>query len=178
MYESEETVIFCFTNSYSGQILQQRSLREYLKAVVIADAKNFQDVNEFCQRNSYFFNKSEDGIDVDASMFGGNSDIVNISAIFDTFSEVPGSKWDQGNLTTKMHEICEKLAMKPGNDESDDAKAVALRTCKRLVQLNLRAAIARGRHGPGIIQTMLLIGRETCLKRLLQFNSMVKGASP
>ena len=146
--------------------------------MVIADAKNFQNVDEFSNRNSYFFSTSEDYSDVGTAIFRINSDMINFSAVLDTFSKVPESKWDQENLTIEMNGICERLVNKSEVDNSDGVEVVSLRDCKRLVQLFLRAAIAKGRHGPGIIQTMVLIGRHTCRKRLLHVRSVIKSASP
>lgn len=141
----------------------------------MADARNFQNVDEFCNRNSYFFSTIEDYSDVDSSMLLADSEMKNICAVIDIFSEIPENKWNQEILTSEMHKLCDRLATQLKVDNFDDVKSAPLRDCTRLIQRCLRAAIARGRHGPGIIQTMELIGRHTCRKRLLHFKSVIRG---
>lgn len=142
--------------------------------MVIADARNFHNVDDFCNRNSYFFFTIEDYSDFDSSVLLADSDVENICAVIDIFSEIPESKWNQENLASEMHELCDRLATKLKIDNFNDVKTAPLRDCNRLIQRCLRAAIAKGRHGPGIIQTMDLIGRHTCRKRLLHFKSSVR----
>ena len=123
-------------------------------------------MDEFCDRNSYFFVSLEDYSDINDDEKAAATGPVYKSSLINSLSAIPEDNWDQANITAKLQNLCENPASTSDMYESGDAKAMAVRKCKRDVQLYLRAAIAKGHHGPGIVLTMELLGKDICLERL------------
>ena len=128
-------------------------------------------MDEFCRRNSYFFSSVNDYSNIDNAKVTVGTGSTDKSLLINGLSDISEDSWSKDSLSTLLLKTCESISLKMKDLESGNTNETALRESKREIQLFLRAAIAKGRHGPSIVSTMEILGREACLKRLSAYNA-------
>ncbi|KAJ9200850.1 hypothetical protein DTO027B5_6663 [Paecilomyces variotii] len=172
-----------------GPILQGRTLPEYVTPLLRADAKSYTNAQEFVERNRSFFTPTLDRAPYTPTSSknpsttpGSEPPTVPISALHTAaaaFSLVPESHWNaethRFNIssydgasalsdTTSSSSVSAPDAATP--EEAEKARIAADKTFKKELYHYLRWALSAGAPGPGIPETMEILGRAESVKRL------------
>jgi glutamyl-tRNA synthetase len=115
---------------------------KYIERIIVADADNYTNSNEFLYRHSYLFSPLRKSASLDVP--------EDIPERTKSLAEV--KDWTKGNLTQKVHEII---------DGRPKGKAGA-----KDVYHYLRMALTGKEEGMRIYDIMVILGREESLKRL------------
>ncbi len=163
----------------SEGILRGRDIRSYVAAIVRADAKGYTTAAEFLKRNEYFFrpvhNPILDPLAYDSrggqvtkvhSSNGENSILVDapripVRQLVEAANMIEGitqESWTEENLKGGIQRII--------SDVWGTAKEPLKRMSYRALFHYLRWAIAEGVEGSSIVDMMVILGRETTIKRL------------
>lgn len=156
-------------------ILRERDLRSYLALIVRVDAKNYTTVEDFYQRNAYFFkpivhSDLEPGYHNQSFIYG--VPILDLIKAAKTISQVHTESWNTTSLHNKISENVTSFTKAGGllNDDSSGAEErpsdVAQRVFSKALHSYLRWALAGGMPGPSIADIMAVLGRSTTLDRL------------
>ncbi|KAH0565145.1 hypothetical protein GP486_001457 [Trichoglossum hirsutum] len=158
-------------NSFSNGL----NLRDYISAILRADAENFTTPEEFWKRNSYFFTsiiigqypvRYSDGRRVHSVPV---NDLAKCARQFET---MPPETWNSSTLKDKISEVIttsSEMSVQELNEQGADKSALAKRTRKewnKAFHHYLRWAVAEGKEGPPIGQVMEILGRDISLGRL------------
>ncbi|KKK14919.1 glutamyl-tRNA synthetase [Aspergillus rambellii] len=133
-----------------ANILQSRSLNEYVMPLLQADAKSFTNASEFVQRNFTFFTtKLERPV----------------------YTPTAGSTIAMSTLHTAAAALClvpERNRNTPGSGEGEEEKIriATEKAFKKELYHYLRWALSAGAPGPGIPETMQILGRAESVRRL------------
>ena len=170
-------------------ILQSRSLEAYLAPLLRADAKSYTTAQEFIQRNSTFFTTTlerppytpaSSPNDKPSPTGEQTQPTVRISALHTAataLSFVPESHW---NVETHRYNISSydgsdtiNPTSVPENSSSSDpeispekVRIAADKTFKKELYHYLRWALCASAPGPGIPETMEILGRAETVRRL------------
>ncbi|KAB8239263.1 glutamate--tRNA ligase MSE1 [Aspergillus alliaceus] len=167
-------------------ILQSRSLAEYVSPLLHADAKSYTNASEFVQRNSTFFTTTLNRPPYApvASSNKASSQAIPMKAIHTAaaaLSLVPESHW---NVETHKFNITSYdgasaiLPEETGADtygsaeEAAKAQVAADKAFKKELYHYLRWALSASAPGPGIPETMVILGRAEALRRLQEARQM------
>ena len=160
-----------------------RNLRDYVAFILRVDAKNFSTVEDFWQRNAYFFKPITHSRhlltnDHDSSVHG--VPLVNLVRAANKISEVETNSWDATSLHEKIAEaitsftttetILNESTLATETKPSDASQ----RVFSKALHLYLRWALAEGMPGPGIGDILTVLGRSVALDRLNQAADLVK----
>jgi len=166
--------------------LQDRNLKDYLALILRIDAKNFSTVEDFYQRNAYFFRPvSHSGLhpiyDHNSSIHGVPS--VNLVRAANLILEVDTESWD----ATCLHEkIAEAITSHATTDAGLDDNPLEVkikqfhasqRAFSKALHSYLRWALAEGMPGPGIGDMLTILGRTVALSRLSDAANSVRERS-
>lgn len=155
--------------------MQERNLKDYLASILLIDAKNFRTVEDFYQRNTYFFNpvthsRLHHTYGHDSSMHG--VPIVDLIRAANMISEVDADSWGSTALHEKIAEAITSHAttFSASNDNPLAPEAKPLHATQRAfskaLHSYLRWALAEGMPGPGIGDMLTILGRTVALSRL------------
>jgi glutamyl-tRNA synthetase len=166
------------TNARS-QILQSRSLSELITPLLQADAKSFTNATEFVNRNSTFFTTNLSRPPYASTNTTPISALHTASA---ALSLVPESHW-----TTRTHKsnissydgasaILENLnTNSTSTEDAEKVRVSADKTFKKELYHYLRWALSAGAPGPGIPETMVILGKEETVRRLREARELTVG---
>lgn len=141
----------------------ERELRSRVATILHLDARNYTSPAEFLERNSYFFfdeekPSSEHDI-VDSTL------IKDLPRIIDHLKAIPPESWTGSFLHHEIAKLHQMLCCIFEYESADHFKN-RLKTFRGRLQTLLRSAVSFGRPGPGIGQTMAILGKDVTLRRL------------
>ncbi|KAI4134379.1 MAG: hypothetical protein LQ347_001580 [Umbilicaria vellea] len=143
-----------------SNVVRDRDPRTYIADILRLDAKHYSTPREFLQRSSYFFHP------VNRGKFDQAWKIAPASA----FSSIPSIGWTIPNLKKAIHDIvasgCASIQETSGMEAQGERNESQKKEVNRAVNQYLRWAIAGGSSGPGIAETLVLLGRDVTLQRL------------
>ncbi|KAL8952816.1 MAG: hypothetical protein Q9222_001288 [Ikaeria aurantiellina] len=161
----------CYSSLVSGDDLRTR-----IAGVLRQTAKNYTNPKAFFDDYKYFFCE-EPLPDPNSNRVAADVLMTRISlepyakTIYNAFQKVMLEDWTDLVIKETLTNVIDILAS--GSDISDElSNDTHSRMTYRSVQLYLRWAIARGGSGPPMHATMVLLGREVCLRRLDEVKSM------
>ncbi|EAW19194.1 glutamate--tRNA ligase MSE1 [Aspergillus fischeri NRRL 181] len=179
--------------SHSATILDSRPLAEYIPPLLKADAKSYTNAPEFVQRNSTFFTTTltRPPYTPISTHNGTTIPITALHTAAAALTLVPSSHW---TIETHRSNIASydgsavilptSASTSPGENapESTDADAEMARlnadkAFKKELYHYLRWALSAGAPGPGIPETMEILGRAESLRRLQQARELTAEAS-
>ncbi|KAJ5894600.1 hypothetical protein N7495_006291 [Penicillium taxi] len=142
-------------------LLQNRTLAEYITPLLRADAKSYTTASDFTARNATFFTT-----ELNRETYISTSAAVPIQALHTAaaaLSLVPPSHW-----TEEMHRF--NINSYDGSDavllSESDAPVSANKLFKKELYHYLRWALSASAPGPGIPETMTILGRDETVRRL------------
>ncbi|KAB8069319.1 glutamyl-tRNA synthetase [Aspergillus leporis] len=175
-------------------LLQSGSLAEYIAPLLRADAKSYTNASEFVQRNSTFFtttlnrptytpvtstNKTQSQPQSAIPMAA-----LHIAAA--ALSLVPQSHWTINTHKFNIASYDGASAIIPEEPDADvygsseeavKTRVTADKTFKKELYHYLRWALSASAPGPGIPETMVILGRAESLRRLQEAREMTKDSS-
>lgn len=168
----------------SGSILQGRTLPEYVAPLLRADAKSYTNAQEFVERNRSFFTPTLGRTPYTPASSKNAADsetpTVPISALHTAaaaFSLVPEFHWsaEAQRFNISSYDGASALSDTSSStsateeatpEEAEKARIAADKTFKKELYHYLRWALSGGAPGPGIPETMEILGRAESVKRL------------
>lgn len=184
------------TNSPSHRaiILDSRPLAEYIPPLLKADAKSYTNASEFVQRNSTFFTTTltRPPYTPTPTQDGTTIPIAALHTAAAALTLVPASHWTiethRSNIASydgSAAVLPAPASASPGETapESTDADAEKSRVnadkaFKKELYHYLRWALSAGAPGPGIPETMEILGRAESLRRLQEARELTAEVSP
>ncbi|KAL1863563.1 Glutamate--tRNA ligase mitochondrial [Paecilomyces lecythidis] len=167
-----------------GSILQGRTIPEYVAPLLRADAKSYTNAQDFVERNRSFFTPTLDRTPYTPASSKNASDsetpTVPISALHTAaaaFSLVPEFHWsaEAQRFNISSYDGASALSDTTSStsateeappEEAEKARIAADKTFKKELYHYLRWALSGGAPGPGIPETMEILGRAESVKRL------------
>ncbi|SLM38327.1 glutamyl-trna synthetase [Lasallia pustulata] len=151
-------------------IVGDRNPRSYIAALLRVDSRHYSTPREFFQRNSYFFYPvNREALDQAGMVFPASF-----------LSRISTTDWTVSNIKTAIDDV---IATGVASSEGPSAMATQgegnempvgrdlsftprRKEVSKAVNQYLRWAVAGGSSGPGIAESMVLLGRDVTLKRL------------
>lgn len=164
----------------SSPILQGRSLTEYLGPLLRADAKTYTTAPEFLERNATFFTTKLDGaayIPTTAqSETGPAVPMLALHTAAAALTFVPAEHWN-----IEMHRF--NINSYDGSDavvipEGDSSAVNTDKVFKKEMYHYLRWALSASAPGPGIPETMTILGRDETIRRIQEAKALTKELVP
>lgn len=155
---------------------------DFLRSILWADASNYTTPKEFISRNAYFFRAPiplaicskkqslvlDDIPDAEGRTIPGST----LSALIQTFQDIPAEEWNATSLRHQINHIVEEgssitlKVLKDGTStEGDDVEPKIRKSWMKLVHMYIRAALVAGMPGPEGVRMMEILGRSETLKR-------------
>ena len=174
--------LFLLTIELRNPILKSRSIPEYVTPILQADAKSYTTAQEFLQRNSTFFTTSltRPSYNPTSPPAGtAATEPIPITALHTAaaaLSLVPASHWtvethrfnissyDGSAVVTPPQTT--NTDTSPSPQETEKARVAADKRFKKELYHYLRWALSAGAPGPGIPETMAILGRDETMRRL------------
>ncbi|THC92963.1 hypothetical protein EYZ11_007554 [Aspergillus tanneri] len=179
-------------------ILKSRSVSEYVRPLLHADAKSFTNAEEFVHRNSTFFTTAlsrppytptSSTTKPPSSEGKQSSPTIPISALHTAaaaLSLVPDSHWtiethrfnisSYDGASALLHQQPHPLGLLEKEENEEDvrkARVAADKAFKKELYHYLRWALSASAPGPGIPETMTILGRAETLQRLQEVRQLV-----
>ncbi|KAE8145370.1 Glutamyl-tRNA synthetase [Aspergillus avenaceus] len=170
-----KTVQETYPEEQYKSILQSRNLAEYIPPLLKADAKSFTTAPEFLTRNSTFFTTTLSRPAYAPKDPKSNVPITSLHTATAALTLVPESHWTipthKQNITSydgASALLPEPLSPTDGKEvqEEGEARITADKTFKKELYHYLRWALSGSAPGPGIPETMVILGRDESLRRL------------
>ncbi|GAB1202491.1 hypothetical protein APSETT445_001108 [Aspergillus pseudonomiae] len=167
-------------------ILQSRSLAEYLPPLLRADAKSYTNASEFVQRNSTFFTTTLNRPPYSPAASASKSPpqavpMTTLHTAAAALSLVPEAHWTIETHKFNITSYDGAYAILPeesdagaygSTEEAEKARVAADKTFKKELYHYLRWALSASAPGPGIPETMVILGRAESLRRLQEARQM------
>ncbi|CAI7634035.1 unnamed protein product [Penicillium bialowiezense] len=152
-------------------ILKGRTLSEYIAPLIRADAKSYTGASEFAQRNSIFFTPKLDRAPyAPATPASPSAPEVPMQALHTASAAltlVPPSHWSIETHRFNINSYDGSGAVVLPETESDSPAPPATdKMFKKELYHYLRWALSASAPGPGIPETMAILGRDETLRRL------------
>lgn len=150
--------------------MQGRNLKDYLALILRVDAKNFSTVEDFYQRNAYFFKPVIHSRRRDSSIHG--IPLIDLARPARMISEVDVHSWDATSLHGKIaeaatfHTTAGTVADNSPLGAEDKSLHASQRAFSKALHSYLRWALAEGMPGPGIGHILAILGRSVSQSRL------------
>ncbi|KAI9820982.1 MAG: Glutamate--tRNA ligase mitochondrial [Thelocarpon impressellum] len=141
-------------------VLRGRDVRPYTASILKADAKSFTTTQDFLTRNSYFLGP------ICRSAYSSPTPLVTTEQLTHAASwlqAIPVGEWTLETIKQKMSDI---LAAVPVALKNQDEPTKASKAWHKALHHYLRWALADGRRGPGVADTLAILGRDVVLERL------------
>ena len=147
-------------NIISGRM----SLREYVAEILQDNAKNYETPTDFVQRVSYFFGLRilDETTELDSE---GRRCVLAATRL----EEIPADRWLRGVLNDKIRLIIQLLLDVNVGDAGvvpSFEQEVERKGWRKKFNLHLRKLVTGGSPGPGLSETMCLLGRDVVLARI------------
>lgn len=175
--------------SNRGPILQERTLPEYIAPLLRADAKTYSDAPTFIERNSTFFTTqlsrppytpaSTSSTDANDTTPAVPMQALHTAAAALTL--VPPTHWTvethRSNITS--YDGSAIASSSEGQEEADSASSAAMnKLFKKELYHYLRWALSASAPGPGIPETMAILGRDESVRRLQDAKTLTASLVP
>jgi glutamyl-tRNA synthetase len=153
-------------------ILKGRTLSEYIAPLIRADAKSYTDAKEFAKRNTTFFTTNLDRAPyTPASPSSPSSPEVPIQALHTAAAAltlVPSTHWDieTHRFNINSYDGSDSVVLPTSESETPTAAITTDKVFKKELYHYLRWALSASAPGPGIPETMAILGREETLRRM------------
>jgi glutamyl-tRNA synthetase len=160
-------------------------LSEIIAPLLHADAKSFTNAEEFVSRNATFFQTTLTRPSYTPANQITQIPISSLHTASAALTLVPQQHW---NIATHKFNITsydgasavleENPALADANADAEKTCTAADKTFKKELYHYLRWALSAGAPGPGIPETMVILGRDETLRRLSEAreSTMKKGA--
>lgn len=176
--------------SIRDSVLQGRTLASYITPLLRADAKSYTKPEEFLTRNQTFFTTSlqrppyEPAASGKNASSGSSSPVVPLSALHTAaaaLSLVPESHWNaethRFNISSYDGAGAVADSVSPADVSDDEAARIAKdKAFKKELYHYLRWALSAGAPGPGIPETMEILGRAESVRRLEEARKLTMSA--
>lgn len=169
------------TSNYSERILKGRTLSEYISPLIRADAKSYTTAEEFAERNSTFFaTKLDRPTYTPVSSSSTSNSTVPMLALHTAAAAlmlVPSAHWN-----IEMHRS--NIASYDGSDsveiapEVDSSSVATDKVFKKELYHYLRWALSASAPGPGMPETMTILGRDETVRRLQDAKTLTQSLVP
>lgn len=167
-------------------ILEGRTLSEYVAPLLRADAKSYTTASEFLERNSTFFTTELDRPPyTPASTPLSPSDLtptasipmVSLHTAAAAFTLVPSAHWTLETHRTNItsYDGSESVLLP---SELQDAPIAVDKLFKKELYHYLRWALSASAPGPGIPETMAILGRDETVRRLQEAKALTQSLVP
>lgn len=166
----------------SNAILQGRTLSEYIAPLIRADAKSYTTAAEFVKRNTTFFARKLDRAPYTFTSTDSSLDstptvpmqALHIAAAALTL--VPPAHW-----AVETHRV--NITSYDGSDsvivpETIDSPVPTDKVFKKELYHYLRWALSASAPGPGIPETMAILGREETVRRIQDAKTLTRDLVP
>ncbi|KAF3168646.1 Glutamate--tRNA ligase mitochondrial [Orbilia oligospora] len=139
------------------QVPEELRHPEYIAAILESDMKNYITPVKFVESHDYFFLPNPDWDSIEANVYREKmtgEDVIKgkdaLATIANTMKKRPSDmlEWNDDYITRIL-----------GDNWQDEES-------KKMVQRNLRYALAGGKGGPGIHKIMMILGEEEVIRRL------------
>ncbi|KAJ5782542.1 hypothetical protein N7457_004316 [Penicillium paradoxum] len=166
-------------------ILKGRTLSEYIAPLIRADAKSYTDAKEFAQRNSTFFTPKLDRVPYTPASPSSSSSSpeVPIQALHTAAAAltlVPSSHWDIENhrFNINSYDGSDSVVLPVSESETPAAAITTDKVFKKELYHYLRWALSASAPGPGIPETMAILGRDETLRRVQDAKASTQSLVP
>ncbi|CAG8054992.1 unnamed protein product [Penicillium olsonii] len=149
-------------------ILKGRTIAEYVAPLIRADAKSYTDASEFVQRNSTFFTpKLEREPYAPASPSALEVPMSALHTAAAALTLVPSSHWsiETHRFNINSYDGSSSVVLPEAESDSQTSPATD-KIFKKELYHYLRWALSGSAPGPGIPETMTILGRDETLRRV------------
>ncbi|EXJ72150.1 glutamyl-tRNA synthetase [Cladophialophora psammophila CBS 110553] len=157
----------------AGRIMQfldtgsrKRQLRDVLAQLLKVESLHFRTPSQFSEQCSLFFEPVTLG-DLDVSDVGL---LHPLRVAASTLALITEKSWTRDTLHAHLRSL-EEATPPPPDNAVDDATT---RAWKRELYHYLRWALLGGRQGPGIAETLEILGKGTCTRRIQDANAKAR----
>ncbi|KAJ5098132.1 hypothetical protein N7532_005133 [Penicillium argentinense] len=170
-----------------ASILDGRTLDEYITPLLRADAKSYTTASEFVERNSTFFTKELDrspytpaSTPLTSSSSSTPSASIPMQALHTAaaaFALVPSAHWTEEThrMNISSYDGSESVELPA---ELADAPIAMDKLFKKELYHYIRWALSASAPGPGIPETMTILGREETVRRLQDAKALTQSLVP
>lgn len=160
--------------------MKGRSIAEYVAPLIRADAKSYIDAVDFVQRNSTFFTpKLERGPYAPASPTAPEVPMPALHTAAAALTLVPPSHWDIETHKFNINSYDGSGSVVLPKTESDSQAPPATdKIFKKELYNYLRWALSASAPGPGIPETMAILGRDETLRRVQDAKASTQAFGP
>ncbi|KAJ5497287.1 Aminoacyl-tRNA synthetase class I anticodon-binding domain subdomain 2 [Penicillium fimorum] len=163
-------------------ILKGRTISEYIAPLIRADVNSYTDAKEFAQRNSVFFTPKLDRAPY-KPVSPQSSPEVPIQALHTAAAAltlVPSALW---NIETHRDNInsyngAESIIISASESDTPVDSKNAGKLFKKELYHYLRWALSASAPGPGISETMVVLGRDETLRRVQDAKALTQSLVP
>ncbi|GME66011.1 Glutamyl/glutaminyl-tRNA synthetase class Ic [Neofusicoccum parvum] len=147
-----------------SQDILDRGLRDYVVKVLRSDTKNYTTPLEFLRNHEYFF------ADFTPSMSAPEPDRQLLRRAFE--SCFAPEEWNVTGLHECIADAINMILEARLKEDPEQERVPVEKAVKKDVYKHLRLALADGKAGPGIADMMEVLGRDACLKRMMDYVSL------
>ncbi|KGO70217.1 Aminoacyl-tRNA synthetase, class I, anticodon-binding domain, subdomain 2 [Penicillium expansum] len=163
-------------------ILKGRTLSEYIAPLIRADANNYTNAKEFAQRNSIFFTPKLNRAPYKPASPKPSPE-VPIKALHTAAAAltlVPPSAWniDTHRDNINSYDGSESVVFSASESEPPVGSNNATKIFKKELYHYLRWTLSASAPGPGISETMLVLGRDETLRRVQDAKALTQSLVP
>lgn len=167
--------------SYSERILRGRTLSDYIAPLIRADAKSFTTAEEFAERNSTFFATKLDRPTYNPVSSSSTSKptvpMLALHTAAAALTLVPAAHWNiemhRSNITS--YDGSDSVEIAP---EVDPSSVATDKIFKKELYHYLRWALSASAPGPGMPETMTILGRDETVRRLQDAKTLTQSLVP
>ncbi|KAK8189056.1 uncharacterized protein BKA78DRAFT_253786 [Phyllosticta capitalensis] len=151
------------------RLLSNGGLRARVADVLRIDNKNFTKTEGFIEEHDYFF--SDAAVDYSSTDVPREKLDAVKTAWERTFFQIQPDDWTRVSLQQSIDKAAKMIVESRTRDVPDEERAKGNKKAKKETWQHLRQALSGGKHGPGVLDTLLVLGREVCLRRLRKYLS-------
>ncbi|GAT29097.1 glutamyl-tRNA synthetase [Aspergillus luchuensis] len=163
-------------------LLQSRSLQTYIAPLLRADAKSYTNATDFITRNSTFFTQSLTRPPYTPSATTTTIPLTSLHTASFALTLVPPAHWTlethRANITAYDGTTPDTESATLTAEESTKAQKAADKAFKKELYHYLRWALSAGAPGPGIPETMAILGREETVRRVQEAKELTAHLVP
>ncbi|KAI9709444.1 MAG: Glutamate--tRNA ligase mitochondrial [Bogoriella megaspora] len=150
--------------------LNNRNLRDYVAQILRGNAKNYETPTDFVQRNYYFFKPLSETASFQLLVDDLSEDERRCILAASRLGDIPNDRWRPGYINDNIGKILDTLSndFPMSSDESFTIDVADKRKKEWQKQFNLmlREMLTGGLPGPGLGETMAILGKDIVMQRL------------
>ncbi|KAJ6184089.1 hypothetical protein N7519_005390 [Penicillium mononematosum] len=161
-------------------ILKGRTLPEYIAPLIRADANNYTNAEEFAQRNSTFFTPKLDRAPYKPVSQSSEVPIQALHTAAAALTLVPSASWniDTHRDNINSYDGSDSVVSSASESETPAGSNTAAKIFKKELYHYLRWALSASAPGPGISETMVVLGRDETLRRVQDAKALTQSLVP